>query len=188
MKILIAEDNPVAEKVLRLTLQGFGHEVVSAPSGAAAWELFEQDPFRVIVSDWMMPDMDGLELCRRVRSRPDTRYTYFILLTAAHTGPDDYMLAMEQGVDDFLTKPLNREVIRTRLHVAKRILRYTTEIQKLQEIIPICCQCHKVRNDDSYWERIETFITENTGCQFSHGYCPDCYEKQMKAYEEAIPR
>jgi phosphoserine phosphatase RsbU/P len=187
MKILIAEDNPIAEKVLRHTLLHFGHDVVSVPTGAAAWELFERDPFRVVVSDWMMPDMDGLELCRRIRSRLETPYTYFILLTATLRSADDFTLAMGEGVDDFLTKPLDREIIRTRLHVAERILRYTTEIQKLQEIIPICCHCKMVRNDDDYWQRIETYITDRVGSQFSHGYCPDCYERQLKALEEVTP-
>jgi len=184
VKILIAEDDNIAEKVLRLTLQHFKHEVVSARDGAEAWEAFDRDPVRVIVSDWMMPGLDGLEFCNRVRDRAQTPYTYFILLTAAHTGPDDYNLAMDAGVDDFLTKPLDREMIRTRLRVAERILRYTTEISLLRDIIPICAYCHKVRSDGDYWERVETYIRDRTGTRFSHGACPDCFENQMKVLAE----
>ena len=180
MKILIAEDDAVAEKVLRLTLQHFGHEVVTARNGTEAWDIFDRDPVRVIVSDWMMPGMDGLEFCDRVRGRAQTPYTYFILLTAAHTGPDDYNVAMDAGVDDFMTKPLDREMIRTRLHVAQRILRYTTEIRMLRDIIPICAYCNKVRSDGDYWERVETYIKERTGSRFSHGACPECLDAQMK--------
>ena len=184
MKILIAEDDAIAEKVLRLTLQHFGHEVVTARSGTEAWEIFHRDPVRVIVSDWMMPGMDGLELCDRVRGRAQTPYTYFILLTAAHTGPDDYNLAMDAGVDDFMTKPLDREMIRTRLHVAQRILRYTTEIRMLRDIIPICAYCNKVRSDGDYWERVETYIKERTGSRFSHGACPECLDEQLKLLDK----
>ena len=180
MKILIAEDDAVAEKVLRLTLQHFGHEVVTARNGTEAWDIFDRDPVRVIVSDWMMPGMDGLEFCDRVRGRAQTPYTYFILLTAAHTGPDDYNVAMDAGVDDFMTKPLDREMIRTRLHVAQRILRYTTEIRMLRDIIPICAYCNKVRSDGDYWERVETYIKERTGSRFSHGACPECLDVQLK--------
>jgi phosphoserine phosphatase RsbU/P len=180
MKILIAEDDTIAEKVLRLTLQGFGHEVITTRNGTDAWELFDADPVRVIISDWMMPGMDGLELCNRVRGRAQTPYTYFIVLTASHTGPDDYNLAIDSGVDDFMTKPLDREMIRTRLHVAERILRYTTEIRMLRDIIPICAYCNKVRNDGDYWERVETYIRDRTGSRFSHGICPECFEGEME--------
>lgn len=187
MKILIAEDDLIAEKVLRLTLQHFGHEVVTARNGSDAWDMFDKDPVRVIVSDWMMPGLDGLEFCQRVRGREKTPYTYFILLTAAHTGGEDYTRAMEAGVDDFMTKPLDREIIRTRLHVAQRILRYATEIRLLQDIIPICAYCKKVRDDNDYWERVETYINERTGSKFSHGVCPDCFEEELRKVEGVFP-
>ncbi len=186
MKILIAEDDTIAEKVLRLTLQHFHHEVVSARNGVEAWETFDRDPVRVIISDWMMPGMDGLEFCNRVRGRAQTPYTYFILLTAAHTGPDDYNVAMDAGVDDFMTKPLDRDIIRTRLHVAQRILRYTTEIHLLRDIIPICSYCQKVRSDGDYWERVDTYIKDRTGSRFSHGVCPDCLDEQVKLLDEMV--
>jgi sigma-B regulation protein RsbU (phosphoserine phosphatase) len=183
MKILIAEDDPIATKVLRLTLQKLGHEVISASNGAEAWEMFHREPVRVVISDWMMPELDGLQLCRRVRDRPMTLYTYFIILTAAHTSADDYTLAMDSGVDDFLTKPLDRELMRTRLFVANRILRYTKEIGVLQELIPICAYCSKVRDGEDYWQRVETYIRERTGSRFSHGVCPECYDQQVKLLE-----
>jgi len=184
MKILIAEDDAIAAKVLRLTLQHLNHEVVVASTGSQAWEMFDKDPVRVVVSDWMMPDMDGLEFCGRIRNRANTPYTYFILLTAAHTGPEDFSQAMDSGVDDFLTKPFDREVLRTRLHVAQRILRYTTEIRLLKEIIPICSYCNKVRDDGDYWERVETYIRERTGARFSHGVCPECFDDQLKKLDD----
>ena len=180
MKILIAEDDAIAAKVLRLTLQAQHHEVVVARDGVEAWELFDREPVRVIVSDWMMPGLDGLELCARVRNRAQTPYTYFVLLTAAQTCADDYTLAMDSGVDDFLTKPLDRELLRTRLHVAQRILRYATELKLLKDLIPICTYCHKVRDDGDYWERVDTYIRERTGTRFSHGVCPDCFDAQVK--------
>ena len=184
MKILIAEDDAVAAQVLSLTLEKFGHQIVVATTGAEAWKIFDAEPFRVVVSDWMMPDMDGLEFCRRIRNRSQTPYTYFILLTAGHTGADDYSLAMASGVDDFLIKPFDRQIIRTRLYVAERILRYATEIRMLKDIIPICTYCHKVRGDDEYWERVETYIKERTGSRFSHGICPECFDDQVKQLDQ----
>src|SRR5687767_12695781 len=128
MKILIAEDDPVSVKILQFTLQSWGHEVVVASNGEDAWLKFDADPVRVIVSDWMMPGIDGLELCRRIRARERTDYAYFILLTANNPGRENVRTAMEAGVDDFLHKPLDREAILMRLRVAERILDYTTQI------------------------------------------------------------
>ncbi len=189
MKILIAEDDLISRKVLRLSLQQLGHEVLSAGDGAEAWKLFDQEPVRVIISDWMMPGVDGLDLCRRVRDRPQTPYTYIIILTAAYTTSNDYSRAIASGIDDFLTKPLDCELLGTRLYVAERILRYTTEINLLQDIIPICVYCHCVRDSADYWQRVDTYIHARTGTRFSHGACPACYEKQMEllAAEELTP-
>jgi DNA-binding response OmpR family regulator len=182
MKILIAEDDPVSVKILQFTLQHYGHEVVTAADGEKAWEAFDREPVRVIVSDWMMPGMDGLELCQRVRQRTKTDYTYFILLTAINTGRDNLRKAMDAGIDDFLTKPLDREAILMRLRVAERILEYTTQIRQLKELIPICMFCKRVRDDTDYWDQVETYIHTHTGSQFSHGICPDCFSKQMVEY------
>jgi CheY-like chemotaxis protein len=179
MKILIAEDDPVSVKILQFTLEHYGHEVVAAASGTEAWEAFDRDPVRVIVSDWMMPGFDGLELCQKVRQRPKTDYTYFILLTAINTGRDNLRKAMDAGIDDFLSKPLDREAIFMRLRVAERILEYATQIRQLKELIPICMYCKRVRDDTDYWDQVETYIHTHTGSQFSHGICPDCFEKKM---------
>jgi len=179
MNILVAEDDPVASKILSLTLQQVGHEVTVVPNGAAAWEAFVKNPVRLVVSDWMMPELDGLQLCRRIRERMDPEYTYFILLTANHAGRDNLALAMEAGIDDFLQKPLDREAIWMRLRVAERILRFTRQIPQLGELLPICSYCKKIRDDDAYWQQFEAYIQEHTGTHFSHGVCPDCFEEQM---------
>jgi sigma-B regulation protein RsbU (phosphoserine phosphatase) len=179
MKILIAEDNAVASKVLQQTLQRTGHEVVVTRTGTEAWETFDRDPVRVIISDWMMPGMDGLEFCRQVRARPKTPYTYFILLTALDISAKNYDLATAAGIDDFLVKPLDSGTIQMRLRVAERILWFTREVHQLKQLIPICSYCHKVRDEQNYWERLETYIQKETGSQFSHGACPECRQKQI---------
>jgi DNA-binding response OmpR family regulator len=179
MKILIAEDDPVSVKILQFTLQHWGHEVIVTNDGVAAWEVFDREPVRVIISDWMMPGLDGLELCQKVRGRPKTEYPYFILLTAINTGRDNLRKAMDAGIDDFLAKPLDREAVFMRLRVAERILGFTTEIRMLKELIPICMYCKRVRDDSDYWQQVETYIHQHTGTQFSHGICPDCFQKQV---------
>ena len=182
MKILIAEDDPVSVKILQFTLEHYGHEVVTATNGIEAWNSFDADPVRVIVSDWMMPGIDGLELCQKVRERPRTDYTYFILLTAINTGRNNLRKAMDAGIDDFLAKPLDREAILMRLRVAERILEFTTQIRQLKELIPICMYCKRVRDDSNYWDQVESYIHTHTGSNFSHGICPECFDKQMGGF------
>ncbi|PZR75891.1 MAG: response regulator [Chthoniobacterales bacterium] len=179
-KILVAEDDPVSSRVLCKVLEQLGYEAVVARDGAEAWKIFDRAPIRLIVSDWMMPGLDGLALCEKVRGRAQTAYTYFILLTANHTSPENYALAAAAGVDDFLTKPIDREAIRMRLRVAERILKYTAEIRQLKEMIPICVYCRKVRDEEDYWDRVENYIQKETGSRFTHGACPECYEIETK--------
>jgi CheY-like chemotaxis protein len=185
-KVLIAEDDLVSAKVLSTLLQRLGYQVAIARDGDEAWQLFEAEPVRLVVSDWMMPGTDGLALCSQVRSHPGIPYTYFILLTASRTTPENYRLAADAGVDDFLTKPIDREALQMRLHVAARILKFTAEIRQLKELIPICSYCRKVRDEEDYWQQVETYIQQETGSRFTHGACPDCCEKEMAALAFAI--
>jgi len=182
-KILIAEDDPIASQVLRLALQRLGHEVVVARDGAEAWRLFDEGPVRVIISDWMMPGLDGLQLCDKIRNRTNTPYTYFILLTGTHTSAEDYSRAMDSGVDDFLLKPFDPATVRARIRVAERIITFATEVKQLKDLIPMCSYCRKIRDDQDYWQQVESYINEHTGSRFSHGICPDCLTQVMSEIE-----
>jgi two-component system cell cycle response regulator len=128
LRILIAEDDPVSALVLRRVLETLGHHVEHAKSGQEAWREAEEHPFDVIVSDWMMPGIDGLELCRLVRSRLDGAYTYYILLTAK-SQREARSEAVAAGVDDFLVKPVDQEELEARLTTAQRILAMQDELR-----------------------------------------------------------
>ncbi len=177
MKILAVEDDPVARAVLRQALRRLGHESIEAADGEAAWEILQTESVRVVVSDWMMPRSDGLELCRRIRGRVGTDYIYFILLTSRDATQENQTASADAGVDDFLTKPLDLTELWTRLRVAERILRYTTQVRQLEEMLPICSYCKKIRDDQNYWQQLEGYISERTGSDFSHSVCPDCYKR-----------
>lgn len=179
MKILVAEDDLISRRLLITSLKQFGHEVVACEDGLHAWETHDADPFRIIISDWLMPQLDGLELCRKVRKRPDSEYTYFILLTANAQGKDEYLEAMSAGIDDFLTKPMDRDQVWMRVKVAERILRYTTQISNLESMLPICTYCKKVRDDNNYWQQVESYMLQHMGTSFTHSVCPSCYEKTV---------
>ena len=177
MQILAVEDDPVARRVLRQALTKLGHEVVEAEDGEAALDAMARENFRVIVSDWLMPNMDGLEFCRRVRERPAEDYVYFILLTGRLASAENEREAADAGVDDFLSKPLDMNELWMRLRVAERILKFATQVRMLEAFLPICSYCKKVREDSNYWTQIESYINTRTGTNFSHSVCPDCYER-----------
>lgn len=178
MKILAVEDDATSRKILAQALHRLGHEVVEAGNGEDALKrLAEPDPARVVVSDWTMPLMDGLQLVRELRGRLNAEYTYFVLLTARTPDDDNQREAIEAGVDDFLTKPVDLTELWMRLRVAERILRFTTQVRQLEAFLPICSYCKKVRDDKNYWQQIETYINARTGSEFSHSVCPDCYAR-----------
>lgn len=176
MKILAVEDDPSAAMVIESVLRYLGHEVILATTADDAFARVKAEPIRIVVSDWLLGRADGLDLCRRIR-QSSSDYVYFILLTQREASDENEQLAMVAGVDDFLTKPVVPRELRMRLHVAQRILGYTQQVQQLESFLPVCSYCNKVRDDRNFWEQIEEYIRKRTGTRFSHGVCPDCYDK-----------
>jgi two-component system cell cycle response regulator len=141
MKILIADDSPTPRLMLQRELEGLGHECIVACDGTEAWELFQGSDVDVVISDWMMPGMDGDELCRRVRADAEAPYAYFIL----HTSLEDLkhvVQGMQAGADDYLTKPFQRDQLATRLIAADRITvvhrqlaSQQTELERLNQML-----------------------------------------------------
>jgi len=176
MKILVAEDDAVSRLILEKTLQGWGHSVTSCDSGSAAWALHRAGDFRVVISDWMMPEMDGSELCRKIRMLKRSGYTYVILLTAK-SGKENFLEGMEAGADDYLTKPFDADELNVRLKVAERVLSLQADVQTLRGILPICAWCQKIRDDERLWKTAEEYLKSHTEVDFSHSICPECAEK-----------
>jgi two-component system, cell cycle response regulator len=135
MQILIAEDNPVFQSMLKNMLGKWGYEVVLANNGERAWEILQQPaapPLAIL--DWMMPGMDGVEICRRIRKAAQARYVYVILLTAK-TEQKDLVEGMEAGADDYVTKPFNTHELRVRLRAGRRILDLQEQLLQAQEAL-----------------------------------------------------
>ncbi len=176
MRILAVEDDPVAQLVLESALKSLGHEVVLAADGEAAWSAMSDPTLRVVVSDWRLPQLDGLALCRRIRERR-LDYVCFILLTQRQATGENLDEAFAAGVDEFLTKPVDVADLRLRLHVVARILDFTSELRRMESFLPICGYCKKVRDDKKYWQQLEAYLAARAGTRFSHGICPECYDE-----------
>ena len=182
MNILIADDDPTSRIVLSATLKKLGHQVTATTGGAEALAVFDKENVPVLISDMVMPDVDGLELCRRVRALNRPRYTYIILLTAVG-GKSGYLVGMKAGADDFINKPFDEEQLAARLAVAERILSLQTEVKQLAGLLPICSHCKKVRDDQNYWQQVESYIAKRTDAKFTHSYCPDCMKNALSEVE-----
>ena len=189
MRILVADDDTVSRKVLERTLAGWGHEVVSAADGEAAWEILRRDDApRLAVLDWVMPGLEGPDVCRLVRSLNRSVPTYAILLTSKGDRAD-IVAGLDSGADDYVTKPFDRQELRSRLRVGERMVALQqgmadrvkelelalTQVKQLKGLLPICSYCKKVRDDRNYWQRVETYIAAHSDARFSHGICPDCW-------------
>jgi len=179
MRILVVEDDIGVREMLQTLLQLDGHDVVTARNGEEGWFAFQNNIFSVVISDWLMPDMDGLELSRRIRASESSHYSYILLLTALH-GKKNYLTAMDAGIDDLMLKPYDADELRARLCVAERIVGLQDHVKRLEGVLPTCMYCKKIRDERSRWVNIEQYISQRTEASFSHGVCPHCYEKLVK--------
>lgn len=131
MNILIADDDAVSRRLLQSYLQKWGYAVTAVPDGAEAWRRFEEGHFPMVITDWMMPELDGPGLLRKIRSSRKRGYVYAILVTAK-SQKEDLVEGMEAGADDFLTKPVDRDELRVRLRAGERIIRLEHGLRETQ--------------------------------------------------------
>lgn len=203
-KILVVDDIRKNIQVLGNLLGKEGHAVSYAVDGLKALEMTQEVDFDLILLDVMMPEMDGFEVCRRLKESDQTRDIPVLFLTAK-TEQVDIVFGLEQGAVDYLTKPVNAAELKVRVktHLSLRqsqlqlqtknrelkqknkelseLLeenkRAQSEIKVLQGFLPICSHCKKIRNDKGYWMQMEAYIAEHSEARFSHGLCIDCARK-----------
>ena|SRR6516164_878498 len=136
MKVLIAEDDRDSRELLAWMLEKLGYQVVSTTNGKEAWDAYRKGRFRIVISDVLMPEVDGLELCRRIRQHKQSKYTYIVMITAL-IGKKDYLEGMEAGADDFVTKPFDADELKARLRVAQRIISFQEQAAIAEETAKI---------------------------------------------------
>ena len=189
MHILIAEDDPVTGEILARTLQRWNYNTMLVVDGAQAWDRLRlaTDPTLAIL-DWMMPGMDGPDVCRRVRQELPLANMYLLLVTARESR-GDMVAGLDAGADDYIVKPFDPEELRARVAVGVRVLGLQqklgervaelqaalSNVKKLHGLLPICSYCKRIRGDDQYWQQVEGYIADHSEAQFSHGICPACY-------------
>jgi DNA-binding response OmpR family regulator len=191
VKVLIAEDEIVSRRLLESALPRWGYDVITATDGEEAWTLLQEpDAPTIMVLDWLMPRLDGVEICRRIRAHPRLSSVYIILLTS-RAAVEDVVQGLEAGANDYITKPFDAAELRARMQVGVRVVNLQTtlaervreveealsRVKQLQGLLPICSYCKKIRDDKNYWHQVESYVGKHTDARFSHGICPECTEK-----------
>jgi len=200
MNILIAEDDATSRRMLEATLISWGYEVAVMLDGEQAWEKLQaEDAPSLAILDIMMPGMDGLEICRRIRQRSVSIPPYIILLTSMRN-KEDVVFGIRAGANDYLTKPFHYDELKVRIGVGMQMIELQraltqrvkeleealSQVKQLQGIVPLCSYCKMIRDDKNYWQQVESYIAEHTEAQFSHSVCPDCYIKVVEPQLDKI--
>ena len=200
MRILIADDERVTRTILIRTLER-DFDVLPATDGESAWTLVCEQRPPIAILDWMLPELDGLSLCRRARQHT-TIAPLHILLLSARDSRSDLVEGLDAGADDYLIKPFDRGELKARVNAGVRMIglqqklaeRVTelqaalTNVRQLQGLLPICSYCKAIRSDNDYWQQIDTYITLHSDAQFSHGICPTCLKRAFKDVATARPK
>jgi len=199
LRILIAEDDLTSRAMLAAVLKNGGDEIVETTNGLEAWnELQKPDAPRLAIFDWMMPEMDGLEIVRRVRTMESSQSSsassfaatdrHYLIMLTTRDEKADIIAGLETGADDYLAKPFDPGELGARVEAGRRMILMQEQlalqirelrealdhIKTLQGILPICSFCKKIRDDGGYWNQVEAYISRHSDALFSHSVCPEC--------------
>lgn len=195
MQLLIADDDPILRRMLDAAVRNWGFEPEEAADGRTALAaLGRPDAPKLAVIDWVMPGLDGPDICRQVRARPTPEPPYLVLLTA-NDAKKDVIAGLQAGANDYVTKPFDVDELRARLGVARNVVELQaalaarvreledalSQVKQLQSLLPICAYCKKIRDDANYWQQVDSYLGNHAGIRFTHGICPDCLDRELRS-------
>ncbi len=188
MKILIAEDEYTTRLMIQVCLEKWGYQVESVADGQAAWQLLDKpDAPEIALLDWEMPEIDGVELCRKIKDLPRDNPIHVIMVTARDSH-SDILQGFDAGADDYITKPFNDDELRARIRVGERIVRIQSTLSQtllelrqaldlvdtLQGSIAICNVCQMIEGEDGVWHERDDYLSRKTDARFIWTQCPSC--------------
>jgi len=191
--VLIADDDRLTLNVVNDALTRAGYDVLTATDGEQAWSKLQQSQASVAILDWLMPGMEGAEICARAQKDPKLSNRYLILLTGK-SKTEDLVAGLQSGASDYLRKPFDEAELLARVEVGVRFIelqrklaerveeleKALAQVKRLEGLLPICSYCKRIRNEQDYWERVDNYISQHANVRFSHNICPECYEKHVK--------
>jgi len=188
VRILIAEDEYTTRLMVQASLENWGYSVNSVADGKEAWEIFKKpEAPDVAILDWEMPEVDGVELCKRIKNLQRANPVYVILLTGRDS-QKDIVQGFDAGADDYMTKPFNDDELRARVRVAERLVTIQSSLSQsveelksaldmvdtLQGSVPVCNNCQKIEGDNNKWHTLNECINERFDMRFTPELCPEC--------------
>ncbi|MDR3629496.1 MAG: response regulator transcription factor [Desulfocapsaceae bacterium] len=194
MKILIAEDEYITRLMIQVSLEKWGYRVDCVSNGREAWEALQKpDAPQIAILDWEMPDMDGVEVCRRVKELERETPIYIVLLTGRDSR-NDILHGFDMGADDYMTKPFDDNELRARVRVAERLvhiqislaesveeLRYVLDqMESLQGTLPVCTGCQKIKGGDDAWISLDEALHDESEHRLLPMQCPECMGKARR--------
>ncbi|MFC2155651.1 response regulator [Acidobacteriota bacterium] len=197
--VLIVDDVPKNLQVLGNILRKKDYNIAAATSGKQALDMVEKILPDLILLDIMMPDIDGFQVCEKLKASKRSKDVPVIFLTAK-TGTEDIVKGFEVGAVDYLTKPFNSAELLARAHThielkkardKERELIFKlkdalTKVKQLSGLIPICSRCKKIRDDEGYWQRVEEYLELHSEAQLTHSLCPECVIKLFPEMSDEI--
>jgi phosphoserine phosphatase RsbU/P len=193
LRILVAEDNAVNQALMLRLLQKLGHVPLLATNGREALATLQTQRFDLVFMDVQMPELDGLAATAEIRR---------LVIATVRQSLNDVLAGFQAGANDYITKPFHAQELRARLRVGRRVVELQaalasrvaqlqdalSRVKQLQGLLPICSYCKRIRDDHDYWQQVETYMSEHSQATFTHGICPECYEKFFKTELEELRR
>jgi Response regulators consisting of a CheY-like receiver domain and a winged-helix DNA-binding domain len=184
MKIMVADDDPIIRMIVSAGMKALGHQVFAYETGLEAWTAFQQSPSQIIITDWAMPAMDGIQLTEAVRTLPSDSYTYVIMLTG-HGSREEFKTGIKAGVDAFLIKPLDGALLEAQVTIATRIVGLQEHARRLEAIITICSHCKRIHSKGE-WMSMEEYVVREFKMLPPHTYCPTCLTEKVEPQTKAL--
>jgi len=191
VKILIAEDEYTTRLMVQVSLENWGYSVNSVADGREAWNAFQKvETPDIAILDWEMPEVDGVELCKRIKNLQRSNPVYVIILTG-RDDQKDILQGFDAGADDYMTKPFNDDELRARVRVAERLVTIQTSLSQsveelklaldmvdtLQGSVPVCNSCEKIEGENGDWYTLSESINKRFDMRFTPELCPECSKK-----------
>jgi len=190
--VLVVEDSKTTMAIFKKLLTRWDYRVLSAYDGNEAWDIIQEERPKLILLDWLIPGIDGVTICRRLRES-DYQGSVYVIMVTAMDKKEAIVFGLGSGADDYMTKPFEAEELEARIKVGWRVLELEMElrnkvveleerikqVKQLSGLLPICSYCKKIRNDKEFWNSVEDYLEQHADVKFSHGVCPECYEKHV---------
>ena len=201
VRILVVDDDADVAHGTAHLLTKAGYVTAQAGNGVEALQTLAAFRPDLVLSDRDMPEMDGMELCRRIKGDPALADVFVVLISGSFTQTEEQSDGLEAGADSYIVRPIANRELAARVAAFVRILRLNralreknaeleaalAKVKLLDGLLPICAGCKKIRDDQGYWSRVESYIQKHSEARFSHGICPDCVKKFYPEWEEATP-